>query len=125
MKSNVNCLKFVNKTSLGCLSKFQTYFSGLTNTLESYLEWKAIRKYPDQLSRFSVEKVMIKIKRNRNGQVLGHLGLTRKNRKKFSFNYCLTRARAESVNPPTLFLKHFLDELFLLSVISLNYNLIL
>ena len=76
MKSNANCLQFVNKTSLGCLSKFQKYFSGLTNTLESYLEWKAIRKYPDQLSRFSVEKVMIKIKWDRNGRFRGYPGLT-------------------------------------------------
>ena len=36
----------------------------------------------------------------------------------FRLSTFLTRARTESVNSPTPFLKHFLDELFLLSVIS-------
>ena len=39
MQFNANLLKFVNRTSLGCPSKFKKYFSGLTYTFESYLEW--------------------------------------------------------------------------------------
>ena len=39
MKLNSNFFKFVKTASLGCPPKFHEYFSGLTYTLESYLEW--------------------------------------------------------------------------------------
>ena len=39
MKLIANFLKFVKTASLGCPPKFHEYFSGLTYTLECYLEW--------------------------------------------------------------------------------------